>query len=47
MFVPYSISMETARLAGFRTLVSDTFHHDGLHSGGPQMILKLIEAVRG
>ena len=46
MFVPYSISMETARLAGFRTLVSDTLHHDGLHSGGPQMILKLIEAVR-
>lgn len=47
MFVPYSISMETARVAGVRTLVSDTLHHDGLHSGGPQMILKLIEAVRG
>ena len=46
MFVPFDLSMQTAEIAGIRTIISDVFHHDALRTGGPQMIEKLVEAVR-
>lgn len=46
MFVPFSLSMETAKIGGIHTIVSEVFHHDALSTGGPQMVEKLVEAVR-
>ena len=47
VFVPYSISHTTAQqIRGLKPLISNTYHHDGLRTGGPKMIESLIEAVR-
>lgn len=47
VFVPYSISHKTAQqIRGMKPLISNAYHHDGLRTGGPQMIERLIAAVR-
>jgi len=47
MFVPFELSRETAReIRGLKPLITNDFHHDGLRTGGPQMIERLLRAVR-
>lgn len=47
VLVPYQLSKETAdTIRGLKPLITNAFHHDGLRTGGPQMIERLIEAVR-
>lgn len=47
MFVPYEISLQTAReIRGLKPLITNDYHHDGLRTGGPRMIERLLEAVR-
>lgn len=47
MFVPYEISLATAHeIRGLKPLITNDYHHDGLRTGGPQMIERLIKAVR-
>ena len=46
-FVPYDLSKETAdTIRGLKPLITNDYHHDGLRTGGPQMIERLIAAVR-
>ncbi len=48
VFVPYQLSKETAdTIRGLKPLITNDYHHDGLRTGGPQMIERLIAAVRG
>ncbi len=47
MFVPYDLSLATAKeIRGMRPLITNDFHHDGLRTGGPKMIERLLEKVR-
>lgn len=47
VFVPYQLSKETAdTIRGLKPLITNDYHHDGLRTGGPQMIERLIKAVR-
>ncbi len=47
MYVPFDLSMETARaIRGLVPLVSDTYHHDALRTGGRAMLEKLFAATK-
>ncbi|MFT0847562.1 alpha/beta fold hydrolase [Actinomycetaceae bacterium L2_0104] len=46
-FVPYELSKQTAdQIRGLKPLITNDYHHDGLRTGGPQMIERLLGAVR-
>ncbi|MCF2707417.1 alpha/beta fold hydrolase [Arcanobacterium haemolyticum] len=47
MFVPYELSVTTAKeIRGLHPLITNDFHHDGLRTGGPMIIDRLVKAVR-
>ncbi len=47
VFVPYELSKQTAdQIRGLKPLITNDYHHDGLRTGGPQMIERLLKAVR-
>lgn len=47
MCVPFELSMETANaIRGLVPLVSDTYHHDALRTGGRSMLEKLFAATK-
>lgn len=42
MFVPASLSLDTAeRISGFKPIITNDYHHDGLRTDGPKLLEKM------